>query len=91
MHFAPRWPRGEENSMENVTFKAMPDGPIVFVAEVGGFGPVPITSRRKGIYSGRLPIPQVLSAAMKMVEAFAESHEAELAPHYAAIAEASAA
>ena len=39
----PRGPRQKERYM--VTYDVRPEGPIVFTAEVDGFGPVTITSR----------------------------------------------
>ena len=63
-------------------------GPILFVAEVEGFGPVGVTSRRKGIFSCRLTERHALEAALKAVEAFADAHAAELDVHYDEIARA---
>jgi hypothetical protein len=74
-----------------VTYEVKPGGPIVFTAEVDGFGPVTITSRRRGIFSGRLTVRPVLSAALGMVEAFAVAHKDELNSHYVAFAEPTAA
>jgi hypothetical protein len=79
----------EEQSM--VTFELMPGGPIVFTAEVDDFGPVTVTSRRPGVFNGRLMNPPVLRAALQMVEAFADDHKGELAELYEAIAKQDAA
>jgi hypothetical protein len=68
-----------------VTYVAT-DERIVFTAQVEGFGPVEITSRRPGIFSGRLPDRKVLSQAMKLVEDFVDQNKAELSPIYARIA-----
>ncbi len=55
---------------------------IVFTAHVDGYGPVDITSRRPGIFSGRLSDRQLLREALARVEAFADEHKAELSEHY---------
>jgi hypothetical protein len=68
-----------------VTYDVRPEGPIVFTAEVDGFGPVTITSRKPGIFNGRLTVAPVLKKALRLVEDFADKHKEELAVHYAAI------
>jgi hypothetical protein len=68
-----------------VTYVAT-DERLVFTANVEGFGPVEVTSRRPGIFSGRLRDRKILGAAMTLVESFADANQAELAPHYAHIA-----
>jgi len=62
------------------------DERLVFTAHVEGFGPVEVTSRRPGIFSGRLPDRKILSLALKEVEEFVDAHKDELAPLYARIA-----
>jgi len=69
-----------------VTYEVRPGGPIVFTANVDGFGAVTITSRKPGIFNGRLTDRAVLRAALTAVEAFVGDHEVELAPHYESIA-----
>jgi hypothetical protein len=68
-----------------VTYEVRPGGPIVFTANIDGFGAVTITSRRTGIFNGRLMDPAMLRIALNAVEAFADEHKVELAPHYEAI------
>jgi hypothetical protein len=68
-----------------VTYVAT-DERIVFTANVEGFGPVEITSRRSGIFSGRLQDRKVLTSALQLVERFADEKKAELQPIYARIA-----
>jgi hypothetical protein len=74
-----------------VKYRVDPGGPIVFEADVEGFGPVVVTSRKPGIFNGRLMNRPVLLAALQLVEDFADAHEQDLAPHYAAIAAQNAA
>ncbi len=69
-----------------VSYEVRPGGPIVFTAQVDGFGPVTITSRKQGIFNGRLEIRSVLSVALRLVESFADEHTDELTIHYTAIA-----
>jgi hypothetical protein len=71
-----------------VTYEMKPGGPIVFTANVDGFGAVTITSRKPGIFNGRLTDRIILRAALNAVEAFADDHKAELAACYEAIAAA---
>jgi hypothetical protein len=71
-----------------VTYEMKPGGPIVFTANVDGFGAVTITSRKPGIFNGRLTDRIILRAALNAVEAFADDHKAELATCYEAIAAA---
>jgi hypothetical protein len=68
-----------------VIYEMGPGGPIVFTADVDGFGAVTITSRKPGIFNGRLTNRAILRAALNAVEAFADAHKDELAPHYEAI------
>jgi hypothetical protein len=70
-----------------VRYDVEPGGLIVFTAEVDGFGPVTITSRRPGIFNGRLTNRPVLTAALRMVEAFAAAHKDDLNAHYIALAQ----
>ncbi len=72
--------------MYNVTFELADDGAIVFTVEVDGFGPAKVKSSRKGVFSCRVTDPIVLRAALQAAEAFADAHEAELAPRYDDIA-----
>ncbi len=58
---------------------------IVFTAHVEGHGPVEITSRKRGIFAGRLPYRKLLREALARVEEFADQHESELSEHYARI------
>jgi len=58
---------------------------IVFTAHVEGHGPVEITSRRPGIFSGRLANRMVLRQALAEVERFADQNQPVLADHYARI------
>ncbi len=58
---------------------------IVFTAHVEGHGPVEITSRRPGIFSGRLADRKILSQALAQVEQFADQYRRELSEHYARI------
>jgi hypothetical protein len=74
-----------------VIFEVKPGGPIVFTADIEGFGLVTITSRRSGIFNGRLMNPPVLRAALQMVEQYADEHKDELAEHYGLIAKLDAA
>jgi hypothetical protein len=74
-----------------VTYEVKPGGPIVFTAEVDGFGPVSVTSRRPGIFNGRLTNRPILAEALRLVEAFADEHKAELAGQYEIIAKPDAA
>ncbi len=69
-----------------VTYEVGLGGPIVFTANVDGFGAVRITSRKPGIFNGRLTDRAVLRAALTAVEVFVDEHEDELAPHYEAMA-----
>jgi hypothetical protein len=71
-----------------VTYEMRPGGPIVFTASVDGFGAVTITSRKPGIFNGRLTDRTILRAALNAVEAFADGHKGELAVCYEAIAAA---
>jgi hypothetical protein len=80
---------GRETIM--VTYEVRPGGPIVFTAMIDGVGAVAITSRRPGIFNGRLTDRVALRAALTAVEAFVDAHKDELAPHYAAIDEQNAA
>jgi hypothetical protein len=74
-----------------VIFEVKPGGPVVFTADVEGFGSVTITSRRPGIFNGRLMNPPVLRAALQMVGQYADDHKDELAEYYAVIAKQDAA
>jgi len=65
-----------------VTYEMGPGGPIAFTADIDGFGAVTITSRKPGIFNGRLTNRAILRAALNAVEAFADEHKDELAPHY---------
>jgi hypothetical protein len=58
------------------------NGRIVFTAHVDGYGPIDVTSRRPGIFSGRLADRQLLREALARVEAFADEHKIELSEHY---------
>jgi hypothetical protein len=69
-----------------VTYEVRSGGPIAFTAIVDGFGAVTITSRRPGIFNGRLTDRAILRAALTAVEAFVDDHKDELAPHYESIA-----
>jgi hypothetical protein len=69
-----------------VTYEMRHGGPIVFTATVDGFGAVTITSRKAGIFNGRLTDRAVLRAALNAVEAFADDHKEELTVCYDAIA-----
>jgi hypothetical protein len=71
-----------------VTYETRPGGPIVFTANVDGFGAVTITSRKPGIFNGRLTDRGILRAALNAVEVFADDHKDELAVCYEAIAAA---
>jgi hypothetical protein len=68
-----------------VTYEMGPGGPIVFTANVDGFGAVTITSRKSGIFNARITDRAILRAALNAVEAFADEHKDELAPHYEAM------
>ena len=68
-----------------VTYEMRPGGPIVFTANIDGFGAVAITSRKPGIFNGRLTDRAILRAALNAVEAFADERKEELAPHYEAL------
>jgi hypothetical protein len=68
-----------------VTYEMRPGGPIVFTADVDGFGAVKITSRKLGIFSGRVTNRAILRAALNAVEAFADAHKDELDMHYKAM------
>ena len=68
-----------------MTYNVRLGGPIVFTAHVDGFGPVTITSRKPGIFNGRLPVGSVLRVALRQVEDFADDHKDELATHHAAV------
>jgi hypothetical protein len=78
---------GRGKGKDMVTYEVRPDGPIVFTAEVDGFGPVIITSRKQGIFNGRLTVAPVLKKALRLVEDFADKHKDELAVHYTAISQ----
>ena len=79
------------NRPSMVKYRLMPRGPIVFEVDVEGFGPVVITSRKAGIFNGRLMNRPVLDAALRLVEDYADRNKDELAEHYAAIAAQNAA
>ena len=73
--------------MTDVTYQVALGGPIVFVAQIEGFGPVEVKTGRKGIFSCRVTDRHAREAALRAVEAFADEHEAELQVHYDKIAE----
>ena len=72
--------------MTDVTYQVALGGPIVFVAQIEGFGPVEVKTGRKGIFSCRVTDRHAREAALRAVEAFADEHEAELQVHYDQIA-----
>jgi hypothetical protein len=69
-----------------VTYEMRPGGPIAFTASIDGFGAVTITSRKPGIFNGRLTDRAILRAALNAVEAFVDEHKDELTPQYEAMA-----
>jgi hypothetical protein len=73
--------------MADVTYQVAPGGPIVFVAQIAGFGPVEVKTSRKGIFSCRVTDRHAREAALRAVEGFADEHGAELQIHYDQIAE----
>jgi hypothetical protein len=85
--WAPAPEREPEINMADVTYRTALGGPIVFVAQVPGFGPVEVKTSRKGIFSCRATDRRAREAALSAVEAFADEHEAELQVHYDEIAE----
>jgi len=52
---------------------------------------IDVTSRRPGIFNGRLMNPPVLRVALEMVEKYTDDHKDQLAQHYAVIAKQDAA
>ncbi len=78
---------GWEKLMANVTYKVVPGGPIVLVAEIAGFGPIEVRTSRKGIFSCRATDRHAREEALRAVEAFADAHASELQAHYDDIAE----
>ena len=77
---------GARRIVQNVTYMLAEDGTIVFTVEIDDFGPAVVKSARKGVFSCRVNDTRVLRIALQAAEAFADAHEAELAPRYEEIA-----